>query len=59
MDAADDKVGDSFEIRLYKAAGGERWGPEAEPARDHGALISRHGVLVARDVRELEDALDA
>lgn len=57
FDAPVDKIDDLDEIRLDKAATGKRGRSHAQAARNHGALIARHRILVGRDVRKLEHTL--
>ena len=55
LDAADDEVSDGLEVLLQETARGERRRTDAQTARHHGGDVARHGVLVARNVRELQD----
>ena len=59
VDALDDEIGNLLEIRLHEPARGERGRAQPQTAGDHRALVPRDGVFVARDVRQLEHALDA
>ena len=52
-------LGDGIEVLFLEATRRERGRAHADTTRDERRFVARHGVLIDRDVGELEHRLDA
>mmetsp|Transcript_29782 Transcript_29782/g.75856 ORF Transcript_29782/g.75856 Transcript_29782/m.75856 type:complete len:532 (+) Transcript_29782:210-1805(+) len=59
LDSAVQELGDLDKVGLPEAARGERGGAHADAARDDGALVAGHAVLVQRDGHLVQHGLHA